>query len=123
MDRIRGFFAFWYDFIVGDDWVLAVGVLVALAVVAVSQRRARRVNATREKAAGYSGYGRGRWHRHRRPATRNRRPVLIDIDGVRARNQERILESVDHVPRQRVARLRVPDVAECIRVAVDAAAA
>jgi hypothetical protein len=30
--RIRGFFAFWYDFIVGDDWRVAVGVAVALAV-------------------------------------------------------------------------------------------
>lgn len=36
MARIRGFFAFWYDFIVGDDWVLAVGVLVALALTAVA---------------------------------------------------------------------------------------
>ena len=36
MDRIRGFFAFWYDFIVGDDWVLAVGVLVALVLTAVA---------------------------------------------------------------------------------------
>lgn len=36
MGRIRGFFAFWYDFIVGDDWVLAVGVLVALALTAVA---------------------------------------------------------------------------------------
>jgi hypothetical protein len=36
MDRIRGFFAFWYDFIVGDDWVLAVGVLVALALTAIA---------------------------------------------------------------------------------------
>ena len=36
MDRIRGFVAFWYDFIVGDDWVLAVGVLVALALTAMA---------------------------------------------------------------------------------------
>jgi hypothetical protein len=34
VDPIRGFAAFWYDFIVGDDWVLAVGVLVALALTA-----------------------------------------------------------------------------------------
>jgi hypothetical protein len=26
------FFAFWYDFIVGDDWRAAVGVIVALAI-------------------------------------------------------------------------------------------
>jgi hypothetical protein len=28
--RIRAFAAFWYDFIVGDDWVVAVGVAVSL---------------------------------------------------------------------------------------------
>jgi hypothetical protein len=32
MDRIRGFFAFWYDFIVGDDWTVAVGVVALLIV-------------------------------------------------------------------------------------------
>jgi hypothetical protein len=30
--RISAFLAFWYDFIVGDDWRVAVGVVVALAV-------------------------------------------------------------------------------------------
>ena len=30
--RIRGFAAFWYDFVVGDDWLIAVGVLVGLAL-------------------------------------------------------------------------------------------
>lgn len=30
--RLRGFAAFWYDFVVGDDWRVAVGVVVALAV-------------------------------------------------------------------------------------------
>ena len=29
--RARAFAAFWYDFIVGDDWWVAVGVIVALA--------------------------------------------------------------------------------------------
>jgi hypothetical protein len=29
---LRGFGAFWWDFIVGDDWTVAVGVVVALAV-------------------------------------------------------------------------------------------
>jgi hypothetical protein len=29
--RIRSFGAFWYDFVVGDDWLVAVGVVVALA--------------------------------------------------------------------------------------------
>jgi hypothetical protein len=27
---IVGFFRFWYDFIVGDDWIAAVGVALAL---------------------------------------------------------------------------------------------
>jgi len=38
MTFLRNFGAFWYDFIVGDDWVLAVGVLVALALTAVAAR-------------------------------------------------------------------------------------
>ena len=31
MARIRAVLAFWYDFIVGDDWRVAAGVAVALA--------------------------------------------------------------------------------------------
>jgi hypothetical protein len=30
--RLKAFGAFWYDFIVGDDWRVAVGVVAALAV-------------------------------------------------------------------------------------------
>lgn len=30
--RLRSFGAFWYDFVVGDDWLVALGVLIALAV-------------------------------------------------------------------------------------------
>jgi hypothetical protein len=30
--RLKAFFAFWYDFVVGDDWRVAVGVVVALAI-------------------------------------------------------------------------------------------
>jgi hypothetical protein len=30
--RIRAFLAFWYDFVVGDDWRVAVAVVVALAL-------------------------------------------------------------------------------------------
>jgi hypothetical protein len=30
--RLRAFLAFWYDFVVGDDWRVAVGVAAALAV-------------------------------------------------------------------------------------------
>jgi hypothetical protein len=29
--RLRAFGAFWYDFVVGDDWRVAVGVVLALA--------------------------------------------------------------------------------------------
>jgi hypothetical protein len=29
--RLRAFAAFWYDFVVGDDWLVAAGVVVALA--------------------------------------------------------------------------------------------
>ena len=30
MRYVKAFLLFWYDFIVGDDWVIAVGVVVAL---------------------------------------------------------------------------------------------
>ncbi|MGF7237246.1 MAG: hypothetical protein ACQSGP_20125 [Frankia sp.] len=30
--RIRAFLLFWYDFVVGDDWRIAVGVVGVLAV-------------------------------------------------------------------------------------------
>jgi hypothetical protein len=29
--RLKGFAKFWYDFFVGDDWTVAVGVVLALA--------------------------------------------------------------------------------------------
>jgi hypothetical protein len=32
MRRVRGFFRFWYDFVIGDDWRVAVGVVVALSI-------------------------------------------------------------------------------------------
>jgi hypothetical protein len=28
--RIKAFAAFWYDFIIGDDWLVAAGVVIAL---------------------------------------------------------------------------------------------
>jgi uncharacterized membrane protein len=31
MIRLRQFGAFWYDFVIGDDWHVAVGVVLALA--------------------------------------------------------------------------------------------
>lgn len=30
--RLRSFGAFWYDFVIGDDWRVAAGVVVALAL-------------------------------------------------------------------------------------------
>jgi hypothetical protein len=38
--RVRAFVAFWYDFVVGDDWLVAVGVLVALVVTYALSRTA-----------------------------------------------------------------------------------
>jgi hypothetical protein len=31
MAFVRGFFRFWYDFVVGDDWRIAAGVVLVLA--------------------------------------------------------------------------------------------
>jgi len=33
MKYLKSFGQFWYDFIVGDDWKIAVGVVLALAVL------------------------------------------------------------------------------------------
>jgi len=38
MGFVGRFFAFWYDFIVGDDWTLAAGVVIALALSALLAR-------------------------------------------------------------------------------------
>ncbi len=38
MKYITGFFQFWYDFIVGDDWTIAAGVVIALALTALLAR-------------------------------------------------------------------------------------
>ena len=35
MRVLRSFLLFWYDFIVGDDWSVAVGVVLALALTAL----------------------------------------------------------------------------------------
>lgn len=32
--RLRGFGAFWWDFIIGDDWTVAAGLVVAFAITA-----------------------------------------------------------------------------------------
>jgi hypothetical protein len=31
MSKLRAFGAFWYDFVIGDDWVVAVAVVLGLA--------------------------------------------------------------------------------------------
>jgi hypothetical protein len=38
MNFIKRFLAFWYDFIVGDDWVVAAGVVVMLAATGALAR-------------------------------------------------------------------------------------
>jgi len=38
--RLRSFGAFWYDFVIGDDWRGAVAVALALALTAVLARAA-----------------------------------------------------------------------------------
>ena len=35
MTFVKRFLRFWYDFVVGDDWVVAVGIVAALALTAV----------------------------------------------------------------------------------------
>ena len=35
MNRIKAFGGFWYEFIVGDDWRVAVAVVAALAITSV----------------------------------------------------------------------------------------
>lgn len=34
MRFLRGFFQFWYDFIIGDDWLIAAGVVGILGIAA-----------------------------------------------------------------------------------------
>ena len=36
MKRVTRFGAFWYDFIIGDDWRIALGVVAAVSVVFVA---------------------------------------------------------------------------------------
>ncbi len=31
--RLKAFAAFWYDFVIGDDWQVAAGVIIALTVI------------------------------------------------------------------------------------------
>ena len=36
MRRLKAFGAFWYDFVIGDDWLIAAGIVVALMITASS---------------------------------------------------------------------------------------
>lgn len=36
--RLRAFGSFWYDFVVGDDWRVATGVVLALAITLLVSR-------------------------------------------------------------------------------------
>jgi multisubunit Na+/H+ antiporter MnhE subunit len=38
ISRLRAFGAFWYDFVIGDDWRVALGVIFGLAVTYVASR-------------------------------------------------------------------------------------
>jgi hypothetical protein len=40
MRRLRTFGAFWYDFVIGDDWRIALGVVAGLALTALMVRSA-----------------------------------------------------------------------------------
>ena len=39
MSYLKHFLLFWYDFIVGDDWLIAVGIVAALALSAFLAHR------------------------------------------------------------------------------------
>jgi hypothetical protein len=38
VNKLRAFCAFWYDFVIGDDWRVALTVAIALAVTIVAGR-------------------------------------------------------------------------------------
>jgi hypothetical protein len=38
LNKVRAFFAFWYDFIIGDDWRVALSITVALAATIAVNR-------------------------------------------------------------------------------------
>ncbi len=52
MKYITGFFAFWYDFIVGDAWEVAAGVLAALLLLYAGVR----VTGAESWIAAYGAY-------------------------------------------------------------------
>lgn len=52
MKYITGFFAFWYDFIVGDAWEVAAGVLAALLLLYAGVR----VTGVESWIAAYGAY-------------------------------------------------------------------
>ena len=67
MNRIKAFGAFWYDFVIGDDWHVAALIVAGLGLTAILTHAARR---QRVVAA---------------PAGRLRRPGLVAAPGDHAR--------------------------------------
>jgi hypothetical protein len=41
MRWVGGFFRFWYDFVVGDDWTIAIAVVFAIALTALLTHHGR----------------------------------------------------------------------------------
>jgi hypothetical protein len=39
MNYVKAFFAFWYDFLIGDDWGIALGIVILLPVAALLAHR------------------------------------------------------------------------------------
>ena len=50
-ERIKAFAAFWYDFIIGDDWLVAAGVVIALAITYAVSRTSVRTRPMTMRAA------------------------------------------------------------------------
>ena len=61
MTYVKRFLGFWYDFIIGDDWTIAVGVVGGLVLTGVLARRGRLVAdaAGRDPPAGCLALARG----------------------------------------------------------------
>jgi hypothetical protein len=52
MTYIKAIYAFWYDFIIGDDWRIAAGVVISLLVAAAAANAVNRSLGTAALLAG-----------------------------------------------------------------------
>ncbi|HEX4787950.1 MAG TPA: hypothetical protein VH372_05775 [Actinospica sp.] len=69
LTRLKAFGAFWYDFVIGDDWHVAAIVVLALALTAILVHAAG-VNAWwLPPLCGFAALG---WSLHRATAARRR---------------------------------------------------